>query len=53
MFTDTDSLMYELKQMFMKILVRIEKFLVLVIIQLSLQITMIQTNKFLVRWKIK
>ena len=41
----TDSLMYEIKtDMFMKILVRIKKCLILVIIQLSQNIRMTQTN---------
>ena len=45
LFTDTDSLMYEIKlKIFMKILVRIKKYLILEIIQLSQNIMMIQTN---------
>ena len=45
LFTDTDSLMYEIKlKIFMKILVRIKKCLILEIVQLSQNIMMIQTN---------
>ena len=45
LFTDTDSLMYEIKQnMYMKILVGVKKCLILAIILLSQNIMMIQTN---------
>ena len=45
LFTDTDSLMYELKpKTFMKILARIKKCFILVIIHLSQNIMIIQTN---------
>ena len=44
LFTDTDSLMYEIKTEDIKILATIKKLLALVIIQLSQNITIIQTN---------
>ena len=45
LFTDTDSLMYEIKQnMYMKILVGVKKCLILASILLSQNIMMIQTN---------
>ena len=45
LFTDIDGLMYEIKlKIFMKILVRIKKCLILEIIQLIQNIMMIQTN---------
>ena len=42
LFTDTDILMYEIKTK--DVLVRIKKFLILAIIQLSQNIIIIQTN---------
>ena len=42
LFTDTDILMYEIKTK--DVLVRIKKYLILAIIQLSQNIIMIQTN---------
>ena len=45
LFSDTDSLMYEIKtKIFMKILVRIKKCLILVIFQLSQNIIINRTN---------
>ena len=46
LFTNTASLMYEINKpkIFMKILVRIKKCLILVIIKLNRNITMIQTT---------
>ena len=44
LFTDTDSLMYEIKTEDIKILATIKKLLALVIIQLSQNIAIIQTN---------
>ena len=45
LFTDTDNLMYEIKtEDVYEVLVRIKKYLILVIIQLSQNIMMIQTN---------
>ena len=45
LFSDTDSLMYEIKtKIFMRILVRIKKCLMLVIFQLSQNIIMNRTN---------
>ena len=44
LFTDTDNLMYEIKTMFMKILVRIKKCLILVITHLNQKNKMIRTN---------
>ena len=50
LFTDTDSLMYELKfKIFMKILVRIKKYLILVTIKLSQNIAIIQREYLLVK----
>ena len=49
LFTDTDSLMYEIKTEDIKILATIKKLLALVIIQLSQNITIIQTNQWLVK----
>ena len=50
LFTDTDSLMYELKsKIFMKILVRIKKCLLLVTIKLSQNIAIIQREYLLVK----
>ena len=52
LFTDTDSLMYEIKQnMYMKILVGVKKCLILAIILLSQNIMMIQTNQFFGKMK--
>ena len=49
LFTDTDNLMYEFKpKMFMKILVRLKKCLILVSIYLSQNIIMIQTINSLI-----
>ena len=50
LFTDTDTLMYKIKtKVFMKILVRIKTFFILVVIHLSQSIIVIQTNWLLVR----
>ena len=44
LFTDTDSLVYKIMKMFMKMLVKIKRCLILVIILLSQNITMIQMH---------
>ena len=56
LFTDTDSLMHEIKTnnaCLLKILTKIKQFLILVIIQLSQNIMMTQRNQWLVKWKMK
>ena len=53
LFTDTDNLMYEFKpKMFMKILVRLKKCLILVSIYLSQNIIMIQTINSLIELRL-
>ena len=54
LFTNIDSLMYTLKlKMSIKILATIKKCLTLAIIPLSQNITIIQTNKWFVKLKMK